>query len=271
MRSTSCNKSSMKTMSHWVKLEDMIFREKKRSITLSHWVLLLALVAALLLLVAGPGTRLGWWDFRFGFLLMRWAVYVAIATVVAGGLLLLIKKARRGPTALVVVALLVSLATAFVPLNLLQQARSLPRIHDITTNVVDIPQFVAIVPLRADAPNPIDHAGPEVIELQQSAYPDIQTYATTATPEQVFAAALAVAQDSGWRVVDQSPAEGRIEGFDTTNWFGFIDDVVIRIRTLDGSTQLDMRSKSRVGLSDVGKNAARIREFMAALDRRLND
>lgn len=271
MRSTHCNKSSMKTAGHWVKLENMIFREKKRSITLSHAVLLLALVAALLLLIAGPGTRLGWWDFRFGFLLMRWAVYVAMATVVAGGLLFLVKKPRRGPTALVVIALLVSLATAFVPMSLLQQARSLPRIHDITTDVVDIPPFVAIVPLRADAPNPIEHAGPEVIELQQSAYPNIQTYQTTATAEQVFAAALAVAQDSGWRVVDQSPAEGRIEGFDTTYWFGFVDDVVIRIRTVDGSTHLDMRSKSRVGLSDVGKNAARIQAFIAALDRHLND
>ncbi len=239
--------------------------------TFSHWVLVLAVLAALLLLIAGPGTRLGWWDFRFGFLLMRWAVYGAIATLVAAGLLVFLNKARRGPAAILILAVVVSLATAFVPLSLLQQARSLPRIHDITTDVVDIPEFVAIAPLRADAPNPVDHPGPEVIELQQSAYPNLATYQSNRSADEVFAAALAVFQDAGWRVVDQSPAEGRIEGFDTTYWFGFVDDVVIRIQRVDGMTHLDMRSKSRVGLSDVGKNAARIEDFMAALDRRLTD
>ncbi len=249
----------------------MTFQKNKRRFTLSHLVLLVAVVAAVLLLIAGPGTRLDWWDFRFGFVLMRWAVYFALAGVVIGGLLLLVKNTRRGPTAILVTALVVSLATAAIPLSLLQQARSLPRIHDITTDVVEIPQFVAIVPLRADAPNPVEHAGGEVITQQQSAYPDIKTYETNAPAEQVFAAALAVAEDLGWQVVDQSPAEGRIEGYHTTFWFGFVDDVVIRIRPVDGSTHVDMRSKSRVGLSDVGKNAARIRQFMDALDQRLGD
>lgn len=249
----------------------MIFRENKRRFTFSHLTLLLAVVAAVLLLIAGPGARLEWWDFRFGFLLMRWAVYIALAAAVIGGLLLLVKKARRGPTSVLVAALVVSLATAAIPLSLLQQARTLPRIHDITSDVVEVPEFVAIVPLRADAPNPVEHAGAEVIAQQQSAYPDIQTYETAASAEQVFAAAIAVAQDLGWEVVDQSPADGRIEGYHTTFWFGFVDDVVIRIRPVDGSTLVDMRSKSRVGLSDVGKNAARIREFMDSLDRRLGE
>ena len=247
----------------------MIFRDNKRRFTLSHFILLLALAAAVLLLIAGPGTRLGWWDFRSGFGFMRWSVYIALAAVVFGGLLLLVTKARRGPTSVLVLALVVSLTTAAIPLSLLQQARSVPRIHDITTDVVDVPEFVAIAPLRADAPNPVEHAGAEVIAQQQSAYPEITTYITPVPPEQVFRAAIAVAQDLGWEVVDQNPAEGRIEGYHTTFWFGFIDDVVIRNRAVDGSTQVDMRSKSRVGLSDVGKNAARISEFMDSLDQRL--
>lgn len=249
----------------------MIFRENKRRFTLSHLTLLLALVAAALLLMAGPGTRLEWWDFRFGFVLMRWSVYLALAAVVLGGLLLLLKKARRGHTSVLVTDLLVALATAAIPLSLVQQARSLPRIHDITTDVVDIPEFVAIAPLRADAPNSVEHAGVEVTTQQQSAYPDITTYTATAPTAQVFSAAIAAAQDLGWEIVDQSPAEGRIEAYHTTFWFGFVDDVVIRIRSADGSTHVDVRSKSRVGLSDVGKNAARIREFIDTLDRRLGD
>lgn len=69
----------------------------------------------------------------------------------------------------------------------------------------------------------------------------------------------------GWELVDSSETEGRIEATATTTWFGFKDDVVIRIRATADGSELDIRSKSRVGRSDVGKNAERIREFMSLL------
>ena len=70
-------------------------------------------------------------------------------------------------------------------------------------------------------------------------------------------------------MVESSKPDGRIEATATTTWFGFKADVVIRIRpTADGS-ELDIRSKSRVGRSDVGKNAERIREFMSELEAQL--
>ena len=57
-------------------------------------------------------------------------------------------------------------------------------------------------------------------------------------------------------------AAGRIEGTATSRWFGFKDDVVIRIRPgAKGGSLIDMRSKSRVGKSDIGANAARLREL----------
>ena len=77
--------------------------------------------------------------------------------------------------------------------------------------------------------------------------------------------ALAAANNLGWEIVATEPAEGRIEATDTTFWFRFKDDIVIRIRPDGTGTILDARSVSRVGRSDVGKNAARLRMFFAEL------
>ncbi|MDX1580549.1 MAG: DUF1499 domain-containing protein, partial [Alphaproteobacteria bacterium] len=77
--------------------------------------------------------------------------------------------------------------------------------------------------------------------------------------------AAEVVRDKGWEIADISAAAGRIEATATTLFFGFKDDVVIRVRASDGQTQVDMRSASRVGLSDLGANAARIEDFMSEL------
>lgn len=67
----------------------------------------------------------------------------------------------------------------------------------------------------------------------------------------------------GWEVTIADPEEGRIEAVDTTFFFGFKDDIVIRLTTPGRHrTRVDVRSVSRVGLSDVGANAARILRFL---------
>ncbi|NNE62088.1 MAG: DUF1499 domain-containing protein [Woeseia sp.] len=232
---------------------------------LAKIALTFAVVAALLLLVAGPGTRLGLWDFRFGFLLMRWALFVGLAAAVVSVILLLIPKTRAGNGTLLVVAVLVSLGTAWLPYNGYRTARSLPFIHDITTDTVNPPPFVAILPLRADASNPPEYAGAETAKLQQEGYPDLQSLTLSGAPAQVLQKALKTVEDMGMEVVAVEPDEGRIEATATTFWFGFKDDVVIRVEPAGTGSKLDIRSKSRVGRSDVGANAARIRRFMDML------
>ncbi|HEU4950008.1 MAG TPA: DUF1499 domain-containing protein, partial [Candidatus Deferrimicrobiaceae bacterium] len=75
--------------------------------------------------------------------------------------------------------------------------------------------------------------------------------------------ALATAHQMGWQIVEGNPLEGRIEATATTRWFGFKDDVVIRIvPTSNNGCRLDIRSVSRVGKSDIGTNARRIRTFL---------
>jgi hypothetical protein len=230
----------------------------------------IAVIAALLLLMAGPGTRLGFWEFRFGFTLMRWALYIGLGAAALGVVLAIIPGTRRGNLAGLVAAVVIGLGTAAVPYLWMQQAQSVPRIHDITTDTIDPPPFVAIAPLREDAPNPLEYPGEDTAEQQREAYPDIVTFRTDVYPAIVFDHAVAVVERKGWELVEADQDQGRIEATDTTFWFGFKDDVVIRIRTDNGGSEVDVRSKSRVGLSDVGTNAARIRDFLAALDERVH-
>jgi hypothetical protein len=147
-----------------------------------------------------------------------------------------------------------------------------PPIHDISTDAVDPPAYVAILPLRADAPNTTVYGGSEgmtherLAQLQTEAYPDLQTLTIDEPPDQVFERALAAVDELGWELVAAVPEEGRIEATDTTFWFRFKDDVVIRIRPAAGSgTTVDARSLSRVGGGDAGTNARRLRSFFANL------
>ncbi|WP_376690060.1 DUF1499 domain-containing protein [Wenzhouxiangella sp. EGI_FJ10409] len=232
-------------------------------------VLATAVVAALLLLAAGPGTRMEWWDFGFGFTLMRWALYGGVAAGGLAVLMLLIPATRRGGAVALLVAAVLGLGTAALPFSLVQKARSVPPIHDITTDTTNPPEFVAIAPLRADAPNPVEYPGEETAEQQREAYPDIRTLQAEAWPAIVFERALETARAQGWEIVEANEEQGRIEATATTFWFGFKDDVVIRIRGDNDGTAVDMRSKSRMGRSDVGANAARIEAFLDDLRARL--
>jgi uncharacterized protein (DUF1499 family) len=104
-----------------------------------------------------------------------------------------------------------------------------------------------------------------VAAQQRRAYPDLSPVTLSAPPDQAFAAALAVAQGKGWEIVTADSAGGRIEATDTTRWFGFKDDVVIRLTEWGAGTRVDVRSVSRVGRGDAGTNARRIREFLDEL------
>lgn len=233
----------------------------------AHLAVVLSLVAAALLLLAGPGTRMEWWDFRTGFQLMRWAAYAGIAAAGLAAAMLVVPQARRAAVGALSFALVLGLVVAYVPWHGLRQARSVPPIHDITTDTEQPPQFVAVLPLRADAPNPAEYEGAEIARQQVEAYPDIATHRLPVPPDAAFTRALDAAREMGWEIVAAEPGEGRIEATDTTFWFGFKDDVVIRVAADGSGSKVDVRSVSRVGGSDVGANAKRIGDYL----RRLGD
>ena len=148
-----------------------------------------------------------------------------------------------------------------VPVAHLERSGGAPPIHDITTDTTNPPPFVAALPLRAaaNAANPPEYGGADVAAQQQRAFPDIQPLVMTMPPQLAFDRVLAAVREFGWEVIGREPAEGRIEAVDTTLFFGFKDDVVIRLRPASGGTRVDVRSKSRVGVGDLGANAMRVR------------
>jgi uncharacterized protein (DUF1499 family) len=224
----------------------------------------LATLAAVLLLAAGPTVRIGLWDFRTGFQMLRWAAYLGIAAAVVA-LITLLTPARRGVTGPLLLSLLVGAGVAFVPWRWMQMARRLPPIHDITTDTEEPPQFVAVLPMRAGAPNPSTYGGAEIAAAQREAYPDVRPLFLKLSPSAAFARAQATAQRMHWDLVATDSTAGRIEATATTPWFGFKDDVIVRITPASIGSRVDVRSVSRVGGSDVGTNARRIRKFLGEM------
>jgi uncharacterized protein (DUF1499 family) len=224
--------------------------------------------ACVMLLASGPGTRIGLWPWQTGLSLLKWAAYTGFASGAAGVTLLLLHVLPRWrPLGFGVPVLVVVLSAAAFgpPLAMLAAANKVPSIHDITTDVEHPPQFVALLPERRRSPNGFEYGGPEVGAQQKKAYPDIATKIIALQPTDAFNHALAVARSLGWRIVDTDGIVGRIEATATTTWFGFQDDIVIRVLPEAQGSRVDIRSVSRVGRGDVGANAKRIRQFMARL------
>ena len=224
----------------------------------------LAVVLSVASAMSGFGTRWEWWGFRTGLAILRWAVYgeVAIAVITLSCLFLPVSRWSAKARGLLLAALVISLAAASVPVRMWMVFRSAPMIHDITTDTDDPPQFDAVLKLRKGALNPASYGGTEVAKEQRKAYPDIAGLVLDLPPAQAFERSLTAAKNLDWKVISKNEERGLIEATDTTFWFGFTDDIVIRISPHDKGSRIDLRSLSRVGKSDASANAERIRKFL---------
>ena len=226
-----------------------------------------ALAAVVLVAAAGPAYRVKAVELPVAFGALRWGAWLGLGAAIAaliGAWLARPATGRRG-FILALVAFILGLGVFGAMYAMQNGARQAPPIHDVTTDVANPPAFVAVVPLRKAASNPIAYGGPDIARQQQAAFPDIQPLTLALPPAAAFARALAVAHDMGWEIVAEVPAEGRIEATATTAWFGFKDDIVVRIAAADAGSRVDVRSLSRIGRSDLGKNAARVRAYLKAL------
>ena len=227
----------------------------------------LSLITLGIAMAAGLGTRWDWWHFTQGLFLLRVAVisgFLSFAVSLAGSVLAGPESLRRG-LALAVYGLVVSFFVSAVPLSLYATALEVPRIHDIITDPGDPPGFVEILSLREQAPNSAVYGGPDVASQQHAAYPDIKPVVLVVPVDRAFDRALAAARSLGWTVVSKNREEGRIEATQRSFWFGFTDDIVVRVRPDAGGSRIDIRSASRVGVSDIGANAFRVRKFIKLL------
>jgi hypothetical protein len=122
-----------------------------------------------------------------------------------------------------------------------------------------------VIALRGNSPVPVAYPGEATAALQRSGYPDLHAAVLPLPPAAAFDAALAAAREMGWDIVASDAAAGRFEATDTTPWFGFKDDIVVRVTPEGRGCRVDVRSVSRVGRGDLGTNARRIRRYVAKL------
>ncbi len=263
-------------------------RALRRWINRLTWAFII--LAPLVFAVAAIGYKLGLFDLSFAFgalnqkigplMLLLCGVFGLTSLVLA-----FIVKPRRGVVAGVLG--LVIMAGALVKLTGTKKAVyvDLPFIHDVTTDTQDPPVFGSIVMserAKIAGVNTTDYIGKMapifkdkkpsgetlVSVLQTKAFPAIRPLVLSDTKDVVFGEALATAKAMGWEIKEDDSASGRIDATDTTFWYGFDDDITIRLRDgKGGGTIVDVRSISRVGGSDMGKNADRVTEFLDRLSK----
>jgi uncharacterized protein (DUF1499 family) len=232
-------------------------------VLLARLGLVLALLGALAALAAGLLYRMQSVPLGTAFTTLRWATYGAMAAIVAALIALVWLSVIHAPRGRVmaVSGCVLGVLVAAPPLTMYDQAQQLPKIHDISTDTSDPPAFVDVLPMRTGAKNPVDYK-PETAAEQKRGYPDIAPLRLDVPPVEAFNRAEHAARAMGWQIVSVSPAALRIEATDTTLLFGFKDDVVIRVRPQGTGSVLDVRSLSRIGGSDIGTNAKRVRRFL---------
>lgn len=233
-------------------------------------VVLVSVLAFLLVALAGPLYKFDIVALGTAFSSFKYGVILAVIALI----LLIIQVIFRRKTVSMLSTITVvtfSAISIIVPLSMMNKAKNVPPIHDISTDTVTPPEFIAIAPLRADAPNPVAYSGIETAEQQRNAYPDLQTLRYTQSKAVLMEASGQAVNNLGWERVSSDSNTSLVEATDSTMWFGFKDDVVVRITDNGNERLLDVRSKSRVGGSDLGKNAERIRDFTEALDAVLGE
>ena len=254
-------------------------RKKSWASRLSVLAAILCFGAVAAALVAALGAARGAWDFRVGFKALEYALYAGAAGIVIA--LVAIYFARRVRPKLVMLNILAILvAGAFVGFlgNQIRIARAVPRIHDVATNVDDYPRFYRLT-VRDDNLESVPDMGrrdwaalpprERWKAIHREYYGDIAPIRVPWSIEETIIRARRLGEARGWDIVTFDPANGILEAVDTSRFFRFKDNIVVRARPLSagGGAIVDMRSISRVGVSDVGVNASRVRDFLAALRR----
>ncbi|MEM7459210.1 MAG: DUF1499 domain-containing protein [Pseudomonadota bacterium] len=271
------------------------------------FALCVSIFAVLWFAVAALGTKFGLWPWQVGLGQMTIGIGPGIALFALGlsivaQVIALIKAPRKQAFILALGATLIAAFCMFRLAGMGAQAGSLPPLHDIQTDWSDPISFSeTLMAARAadgetnpvlDAPTVPDYAeerwpgtaGRLVSEVQEEAegkeagkstvYPALEPIYFSQSPDEIATITERIMRKRGWKLVSPAPVDGnalsqvQLEGTETSGWFGFKDDIAVRIRPVDGATQVDIRSTSRVGLSDLGANSARVYSLMVELEDR---
>lgn len=263
---------------------------------LRRTALAVSLLVPVYFMAAALGVKFGLWDWRMGLgtLIVTWGPRLLIGAMVLAAAALtasLVRRPREGVGIALLALLIPALGLGYL-FYVRTQSAFVPPIHDVATNIQDPPIFSDRImqerqasganplhPLTASLSSIEAYQGPRfadqhsrtVGELVQEDYPDLRTVTVTAPADRLFAALRSQAEDRGWTIATVDLAAGRFEAVAETFWFGFQDDVAVRVRPAGAPNQwqLDARSTSRVGLGDMGANAARLLNYLAAVTEEL--
>lgn len=206
------------------------------------------LLAWLLPLAGALGSRVHLWPWWLGFALCLLGALVSLVLLVR-----LPWSRNRCANGWGAVPLL-------LPLAFVVQALRTPLVNDVSTDPSNPPQLLWAAELRTAQDLPINPAPLKAFEGKPG------PLFTSAPPAEVITEAHALMEQLGWQV---RPSPQGLEAVVTTGWFGFQDDVSLRVFAGPKETRIDMRSASRQGRSDLGTNRARIEEFLIRLNERL--
>lgn len=219
------------------------------------------MAAALMVLLAGPMMAWGLLGWQAG--LGMFVIAALLAGI--GGIICLVALFRKRGGLGVVLAAAAGIAALAVPAAIVINGRAFPPINDITTDTGNPPVFVAITAdMRGPGTAPLMY-NPSYAAIQAKGYPKLSALVVPSAPAMVFDKALAAAKAQGWEIIASDAASGRIEATATVPWWGFKDDIVVRIAPEGDGSRIDVRSTSRVGKGDLGVNAQRISDYLDKL------
>lgn len=162
---------------------------------------------------------------------------------------------------------IISLLVLAGPLWYLPDLLLRPKIHDVTTNPLDPPQFETFIADRPRDANDLTYRGAAAAEQQVQAYPDIRPMTLDKSIEEVYDLVREAVQRMDWEVIaERKPGAGRpgyIQAVAKTLIMGYVDDVAVEVAAGAGEAQVNVRSVSRYGRHDFGANARRIRSLVA--------
>lgn len=209
-------------------------------------------------------------------LLFGVALVCAVLSIALGALAVIHIWLRGTPgTSRVVVGVLFSIGILAIPAVTMLAAAPYPELNDVTTDAASPPPFKAVAPLRSPGTNSVAYRGPKFAARQAKAYPDIGPMLIERPSEEAFDLVIEALKRMKLDIVRQDrpkadpPGPGFIEAVDRTLIMGFYDDVAVRVKNGGKVTRVDMRSASRFGKSDLGRNAERLRELALEIDNRV--
>ncbi|WP_051170827.1 DUF1499 domain-containing protein [Spongiibacter marinus] len=225
----------------------------------------LAYLSLIMLIASAVTVRADLAHFRVGLLIFAASALFSLSAITLSALFSRRCKNKNDQKRLSRAAIIALPAISFMAFNILSGSNR-PLIHNISTDLASPPSFIAAASLRKPGDNPLVYSK-EVADIQRAAYPDLTGITTTLPLDRAQQLCVTTAQEMGWEIHYKQP--GHIEATSRSFWFGFTDDIVIRLQETESGSKIDLRSVSRVGKGDLGANAERIMRFNTQLAQRL--